>query len=309
MYDVFISYRRDYGFTFAQIIYDRLKEKGIHCFMDMDLKSGKFSPKLKKNIENCKNFVLILTQNSFDRCIDEQDWLRIEIETALSYGKTIIPVLCNDFVWPKKWDENIPKSIQNLEEYNAIFFSQHYLNATIDKLLSYLNNVTYHQIEKCMDTLDFFRSILNKKMSIERIDCCFSMGNQWLEDMNKIDILEELINRGISLRILINSVEAAEFVGKHRRHQNKHYVSFEETIRIWKNFASQHPDYVQVKVTDMVLMHVFYGIQSDDPCALVVYYTNNNARVNKNYSKVFDTKDSFYLKQYFDEFEYMWNYQ
>ena len=35
-YDAFISYRRENGFLMAQVIYDRLKERGIQCFFDLE---------------------------------------------------------------------------------------------------------------------------------------------------------------------------------------------------------------------------------------------------------------------------------
>ena len=47
LYDAFISYRRDNGFFMAQVIRDRLKEKGVYCFLDLEeLNSGKFDTKI-----------------------------------------------------------------------------------------------------------------------------------------------------------------------------------------------------------------------------------------------------------------------
>lgn len=42
-YDALISYRRENGFLMAQVIYDRLKNRGIQCFFDLEeWRSGKF---------------------------------------------------------------------------------------------------------------------------------------------------------------------------------------------------------------------------------------------------------------------------
>ena len=68
MYDAFISYRRDNGFLMAQVIYDRLKERGINCFLDLEeLRSGKFDEKILVAIQQAHTFILILPRNALDR--------------------------------------------------------------------------------------------------------------------------------------------------------------------------------------------------------------------------------------------------
>ena len=45
-YDIFISYRRDGGDTLAQLIYDRLTDRGYSVFLDIEsLRSGEIQRK------------------------------------------------------------------------------------------------------------------------------------------------------------------------------------------------------------------------------------------------------------------------
>ena len=55
-YDIFISYRRDGGDTLAQLIYDRLTDRGYSVFLDIEsLRSGKFNEKLFSVIDECRD--------------------------------------------------------------------------------------------------------------------------------------------------------------------------------------------------------------------------------------------------------------
>lgn len=150
-YDAFISYRRGNGFFMAQVVRDHLEKHHVRCFLDVEeLHSGKFDNKILEAIQNSPNFILILTKNALDRCSDEQDWMRKEIVEALNCGKTIIPIMYEGFKWPKKWNEEIPVSIRELENYQAVPGTKVYLSAMIDRLLSYMVEikVEYHDFKK-----------------------------------------------------------------------------------------------------------------------------------------------------------------
>ena len=100
--DVFISYRRDGGFAFARLLYECLQKEGISTFLDLEeLRSGAFNTKLYEAIDASENFVIVLPPNSLDRCVDENDWVRLEIEYAIKKKKNIVPILVNGFTFPK----------------------------------------------------------------------------------------------------------------------------------------------------------------------------------------------------------------
>ena len=88
MYDAFISYRRDGGHEMARLLYEHLTNRGINCFFDLEeLGSGKFDVKLLRNIEQSKNFILVLSPDALARCQNEGDWVRSEIEHAIKHKK------------------------------------------------------------------------------------------------------------------------------------------------------------------------------------------------------------------------------
>ena len=96
-YDVFISYRRDGGRDAARLLYKELVGRGMKCFFDFNsLRSGKFDEKIFDAIRGCRHFVLMVTDGAFERCANADDWVRTEIEFALSNKKDIIPVAPSD---------------------------------------------------------------------------------------------------------------------------------------------------------------------------------------------------------------------
>lgn len=139
MYDVFISYRRDGGFSSAKLLYEHLRNLGVSPFFDLEeLKSGQFDTKLYRSIEESSNFVPILSKNALERCANEGDWLRLEIAYALKLGKNIVPVMLEEFDWP----DTLPEDIRALSSYNGIRLSKEYYDASVAKLVALLKNVT-----------------------------------------------------------------------------------------------------------------------------------------------------------------------
>ena len=123
-FDIFISYRREGGLELADSIYQRLINAGYSAFLDLEqLNSGKFNTKLIEVIEQCSDFILVLPPNALDRCGDEDDWVRQEVECAIRNRKNIIPIMLRGFEWPPV--ENLPKSLRELPNYNGISASDH----------------------------------------------------------------------------------------------------------------------------------------------------------------------------------------
>lgn len=138
MYDAFISYRRDGGFEMARLIYEHLRSSGINVFFDLEeLSYGKFNIKLYSAIEESENFILVLPPKALDRCVNEDDWLRLEIEHAMSKKKNIVPLMMNGFSWP----DNLPENMRELPHFNAVSMSREYFDASIEKLVSMLRGL------------------------------------------------------------------------------------------------------------------------------------------------------------------------
>ena len=136
-YEIFLSYRRDGGMDTATLLSQTLKNKGYRVFLDVEsLRSGAFNTKLYEIIDNCTDFLVILPPNGLDRCSDEQDWVRLEIERAKQGGKNIIPIMLRGFEFPKE----LPESIDFIRYQNAPpIDTGAYYDAFVDKLTEFLN--------------------------------------------------------------------------------------------------------------------------------------------------------------------------
>ena len=136
-YDVFISYRRENGAQMAQLLLARLQGRGYRVFLDVsELRAGHFDRALYTSIEKSRSFILVLSPGCLERCKNEGDWLRHEIEYALKTKKPIIPVLLPGFNYPNK--EDMPQSLHDLELHQSVEFTHLYLDAMLNKLCGYL---------------------------------------------------------------------------------------------------------------------------------------------------------------------------
>ena len=91
-YDIFISYRREGGYETALPIVEKLRAAGYRVFFDLEsMNAGKFNEQLLSVIDGCKDFILVLPPRALERCSSPDDWVRREVEEALSRRKNIIP--------------------------------------------------------------------------------------------------------------------------------------------------------------------------------------------------------------------------
>lgn len=130
-YDVFISYRRS-SYDTANLIATRLRAAGYSVFFDMEtLRSGKFNEQLYDVIDNCTDFILVLPPNALDRCVNEDDWVRLEILRAMNADKNIVPVMLNGFTWPNP----MPDELVELPNYQALTASSiEYFDLALERL-------------------------------------------------------------------------------------------------------------------------------------------------------------------------------
>ncbi|MHB8064870.1 MAG: DUF4062 domain-containing protein [Ruminiclostridium sp.] len=167
-YDIFISYRRDGGEFTARIFNDRLEKLGYRVFFDVELlRSGGFNQKLYPIIEECKDFILILSQNSLDRCSNQDDWVRLEIIHALKCNKNIIPIMLRDFTFP----EELPSEIDAIRYQNVIYSNSDIFDGFINRLQTLLT--TKLKFKKLKNIIDkkyhiFISSTYSNLINIRR---------------------------------------------------------------------------------------------------------------------------------------------
>ncbi|MBR6594190.1 MAG: toll/interleukin-1 receptor domain-containing protein [Clostridia bacterium] len=314
MYDAFISYRRKTGSAIAKLLREMLKAKGVTAFMDLDeLHSGTFDDKILLAIKNSPAFVLVLSPNALDDCGKSGDWLTKEITAALDEGKNIIPVICEDFKCPEKWNDGVDERIKRLPNYNGAPLSYAYLDATINKVIEHMNeNGGNFGIGKggtgLSDIDSFFRNRMRDMESIKGVDLAFHAGSEWHENIDRLDIISDLADAGVKLRIIVNTPESAELLGKHMRHKRKRYTSFKESVLLWRDFESQYPN-VEVRESDIPLLRIYYAFHMEKPeenAIRVKYYTYGNPKINRNFSQNFEPSDT-HFDLYRTEFEFLWD--
>ena len=125
-YDIFISYRRQGGAEYVRPLKAELELRGYNVFLDYDeLKDGVFDKRIMDAIEQAPIFVFMLSAHSLDRCINDDDWVRKEIEFAVSKKRHFVPVNPN-----KEFDgfpDNVPEQVkQSLgqHQFSHIDFEQ-----------------------------------------------------------------------------------------------------------------------------------------------------------------------------------------
>ncbi len=136
-YHLFISYRRKNGAEAARAIVERLRSLDVGAFMDVNsLDSGPFDEQLLSTIGATPNFIVILSEGSLDRCVNEGDWLRREMAHAIRTRRNIIPVTMDAFQWPEP--DKLPGDVRALTAYHSLPYDQVYFDAFIDRLVIFL---------------------------------------------------------------------------------------------------------------------------------------------------------------------------
>lgn len=119
--DIFISYRRldeqgnISGRDQARLIAKQLQLEGYRVFFDYsEIHDDEFDKAIIPAVENCKVFILVLTKDALNRCANNDDWVREEIETALSSGCKIVNVTPDNTF--NGWPSNLPSSIEKIKK-------------------------------------------------------------------------------------------------------------------------------------------------------------------------------------------------
>ena len=195
-YDIFISYRRS-SYETANLIATRLKAAGYSVFFDMEtLRSGKFNEQLYDVIDNCKDFVLVLPPKALDRCVNEDDWVRLEVCRAMAAKKNIIPVMLNGFIWP----DPMPDGMQELSYYHALTASAvEYFDLAMERLQQkYLISKRHLPVRKVLKvsliliaTLAALAAITMGVFRVLSKDVCLKYATAITRDASYVHIIAE----------------------------------------------------------------------------------------------------------------------
>jgi tetratricopeptide (TPR) repeat protein len=132
---VFLSYRRT-NIPWALAIFQNLTQYGFDVFFDYNgIASGDFERVILGNIVSRAHFLVLLTPSALERCHVPEDWLRREIETALSSQRNIVPVMLEsfDFAAPALANQ-LTGALADLRNYNGLRIPPDYFEAGMERL-------------------------------------------------------------------------------------------------------------------------------------------------------------------------------
>jgi hypothetical protein len=219
MNDIFISYRREDGATTARLICQALEDKNYRCFFDSEsLTHGSFADSIKANLENSRNFILILTPRALDRCSSPNDWVRQEIALAIDLYKTgqvkrLIPVFTNGVTG---FPADLPPDIRFIAEQNAIELNHKDFSANFARLIERIDldqrdQLTHHFFDLLDESKphhleylhDTFKECLDAKDQMQALKS--SIKTHWNGEISKLlgNYHEENL-RNLCARLSIN---------------------------------------------------------------------------------------------------------
>lgn len=137
MSGIFISYRRSASKHLARLIFTELRTRGHDVFLDVDtIDAGAFDRIILNQIAARPHFVLVLSRGALERCTNESDWLRREIEEAFRLQRNIVPIFDEGFDIEQEKNHLPEPTRSELARLNAPPYSHYYFEAFIDTIHS-----------------------------------------------------------------------------------------------------------------------------------------------------------------------------
>jgi hypothetical protein len=149
--NIFINYRRGDDPGFTQALYSRLEQvfPAERLFMDVDnIAPGlDFVQVLNDQVARCdvliavigKTWLIAADEAGVRRLDNAEDFVRIEIESALQQKKRVIPVLVNDAKMPRS--SELPETLKAFARCNAVRLSHERFRADMQGLIRALEDV------------------------------------------------------------------------------------------------------------------------------------------------------------------------
>jgi len=148
---IFISYRREDSAGYAGRLFDRLANRfdNSNIFMDIDtIELGvDFVQKIEDAVSSCDvllavigpNWLTVTNADAQPRLEDANDFVRLEILSALQRDIHVIPVLVHGASMPNAND--LPSALDKLSRRNGIKVDHVSFNSDIDRLIDGLENI------------------------------------------------------------------------------------------------------------------------------------------------------------------------
>jgi tetratricopeptide (TPR) repeat protein len=177
---VFISYRRT-NLPWALAIYQNLTAHGYDVFFDFEsINSGDFEQVILGNIRARAHFIVILTPSMLERINEPNDWVRLEIETALDEKRNIIPLFFEGFNFgTPAIASQLNGKLLLLKKYGgfdvpASYFQEamerlrnRYLNVDLDAVIHPFSARVQEQVEKQQDAANKEMQVKEKELTAQ----------------------------------------------------------------------------------------------------------------------------------------------
>jgi hypothetical protein len=148
---VFISYRREDTAAYARLLQEQLSKSlpAARVFMDLDsIEAGvDFAEVIGEALDSCGVFVALIgpqwvtvtDDKGRPRLYNPDDWVRLEVQTALDRGVRVIPVLV-DGARPLR-EDLLPAELDKLGRLNALELSYGRYQYDADRLVELIQRV------------------------------------------------------------------------------------------------------------------------------------------------------------------------
>ena len=247
---VFISYRRT-NISWALAVSQNLTSHGYDAFFDFPgIASGDFESVILANIKARAHFVVLLTPSALERCGDQGDWLRREIETALDTNRNIVPLMFEGFDFDNPAiGGQLTGKLAGLKRYNALrvpaeFFAEamnrvrtNYLNVPLDSVLHPPSLSARQVTETQQVAANAAPKVEEKELTAQE---WFERGNARLK---KDDLDGAIEDCSEALRLKPDYVNAYVVRGEGRRRKYEYAAAFEdftEALRLDHNHVNAY---------------------------------------------------------------------
>jgi hypothetical protein len=146
---IFISYRRKDSAAYARGIHERLSQRfgADRVFMDLVIPAGMdFAHAIETAIRNAGAFILVIGPNWLidpatgeKRFDNPEDWVALEVATAMEAQNLVIPVLVGGATMPRR--DDLPEPVQPLARLEALEITDQRWDYDIGRLIQRLTEI------------------------------------------------------------------------------------------------------------------------------------------------------------------------
>ena len=237
---VFISYRRDDAGLPARVIYERLQQRlgSSSVFIDVVgiARGSDWIQRLQSVMNGCeiliavigKDWVTCTGADGKRRIDDENDFVRIEIETALARNIPVIPVLVGKVTMPRL--EELPDRLQGLPFRQGTAITVEHFDSDIGMLVQEIDDILKKRSEDAKwavlaeaeskqlltpseDSIVKLLTVLSAEFVDRELYYCvlFTLGQE-LYDMCAVDNLNDQCDIRILISALVNKGSLSHFL-------------------------------------------------------------------------------------------------